>query len=134
MFELSAEALRIFMAKSFANVAMTAEDGKPTISVVWIDEKDGKLLFNSTEQRQKGRVLNVGEPVAISAMDPEDPYRYVAVRGSVASRYTEGAVDDINMLARKYRGRDFNVSPGSTRVSFLIEPHSQFIYPEDLQK
>jgi len=129
--KLSGEALRILRAKSFAHVAMTGADGKPMASVVWVDERDGCVLFNTTTERFKGRLLSEGTSVAISAIDPEDPYRYVAVRGTVSVRATDGAAEDINMLAHKYRGDDFKIAPGTARVTILVEPQSIFVYPDD---
>ncbi|MHB8511952.1 MAG: pyridoxamine 5'-phosphate oxidase family protein [Actinomycetota bacterium] len=130
--KLSGEALRIVRAKSFASVAMIAADGKPMISVVWIDERDGLLLFNTTIQRYKGKILDVGAPAAVCVIDPEDPYRYVSIRGPVARRTTEKADEDIHMLARKYRGGDFTIAPGTTRVTILVEPQRVFVYPDDV--
>ena len=57
-------------------------------------------------------------------VDPENPYRYLEVRGKVVERTTEGADDHINKMAKKYLGQDVYPfrQPGEQRVIFKIAP------------
>jgi hypothetical protein len=45
-------------------------------------------------------------PGAISIIDPENPYRYIQIRGRVGRVTEEGASAHIDFLAKKYSGKD----------------------------
>ena len=62
--------------------------------------------------------------VALSIADPDNPYRYVQVRGVVSKVHEEGADEHINVLAKKYLGQDTYPfrQPGEERVIYEIEP------------
>lgn len=120
---LSEEARALLNSKVFAFVALN-DGGRPHVTPVWVEESDGRVLINAAEGRVKSRVLQVGVPVAISAVDPENPYRYIQVRGRVIRRTHEGADQDIDRLAHKYLGVDTYPyrTEGEQRVTFVIEP------------
>ncbi len=111
---------------TFANVATVMKDGSPQVTPVWFDYTGGKIRINTARGRVKARTLKEGVRVAISIMDPENPYRYIQVRGRVASVTENGANAHIDSLARKYLGKDkypFS-QPGEVRVLYEIEPTS----------
>ena len=64
--------------------------------------------------------------VALAILDPDNPYRYLQIRGTVISVTENGANAHIDSLAKKYLGKDkypFS-QPGDVRVIFEIEPTS----------
>jgi hypothetical protein len=70
-----------------------------------------------------------GNRVALSVQDPDNPYRYLAVRGQVADITEEGADAHIDSLAKKYLGKDkypFR-QPGEVRVIYKIRPEKVHI-------
>jgi hypothetical protein len=70
--------------------------------------------------------MKTGVPVALSIMDPDNPYRYLQVRGHVGRVLEAGADAHIDSLAKKYLGKDkypFG-QPGEMRVTYEIEPTS----------
>jgi len=110
--------------KAFAHVATLMPDGTPQVTPVWIDYMNGKVLVNSAKGRVKVNNLKPGSPVAISITDPDNPYRYVQIRGKVARVTEDGASAHIDKMAKKYLGKDkypFG-QPGEVRVLFEIEP------------
>jgi PPOX class probable F420-dependent enzyme len=110
--------------KAFAHIALVAPDGTPRVTPVWIDYVDGKILMNTAKGRVKARHLNLGSPVAISITDPDNPYRYVQIRGTVTGVTEEGAREHIDKMARKYIGKDKYPwsKAGEVRVLYEIEP------------
>jgi PPOX class probable F420-dependent enzyme len=110
--------------KAFAHVATLMPDGTPQVTPVWIDYVDGKVLVNSAKGRVKVRNLKAGSPVAISIADPDNPYRYVQIRGKVSRVTEEGADRHIDKMAKKYLDKDKYpfAQPGEVRVLFEIEP------------
>jgi PPOX class probable F420-dependent enzyme len=112
--------------KAFANLATLMPDGSPQVTPVWIDYTDGVIRFNTAKGRVKARNLKTGSPVALAIMDPDEPYRYLQVRGLVRRVREEGADTHIDSLAKKYLDKDkypFR-QPGEVRVMYEIEPKS----------
>jgi PPOX class probable F420-dependent enzyme len=112
--------------KAFANLATTMPDGSPQVTPVWFDYKDGIIRINTAKGRVKARNMKKGVPVALAVMDPDNPYRYLQVRGHVGRVTEEGADKHIDLLAKKYLGKDQYPwgQPGEVRVTYEIEPTS----------
>jgi PPOX class probable F420-dependent enzyme len=98
--------LDLFRKKAFANLATLMPNGSPQVTPVWVDYDGRHVLINTAEGRQKDKNLQRDGRVALSIMDPENPYRYLEVRGHVTQRTHEGADQHIDAMARKYLGQD----------------------------
>jgi PPOX class probable F420-dependent enzyme len=112
--------------KAFANLATIMPDGTPQVTPVWIDYANGMIRMNTAKGRVKARNLKPGAAVALAIMDPDNPYRYVQIRGRVANATESGADAHIDSLAKRYLGKDrypFR-RPGEVRVMYEIEPVS----------
>jgi PPOX class probable F420-dependent enzyme len=112
--------------KAFAHLATLMPDGSPQVTPVWFDYKDGLIRVNSAKGRVKSRNMRQGSRVALAIMDPDNPYRYIQVRGQVGRVTEEGASAHIDSLAKKYLGQEKYpyAQPGEIRVIFEIEPRS----------
>jgi PPOX class probable F420-dependent enzyme len=110
--------------KAFANLATLMPDGTPQVTPVWFDYTGRKIRINSAKGRVKVRNMQEGAPVALSILDPDNPYRYIQIRGRVQHLTEEGASAHIDALAKKYLGKDKYpyARPGEVRVTFEIEP------------
>jgi PPOX class probable F420-dependent enzyme len=112
--------------KAYANLATLMPDGSPQVTPVWFDYRDGKIRVNTAKGRVKARNMHQGSKVALAIMDPENPYRYVQVRGRIGRVTEQGASAHIDQLAKKYLGKDKYpfAQPGEVRVMYEIEPTS----------
>jgi len=110
--------------KAFANLATVMPDGSPQVTPVWIDYAGGLLRVNTAKGRTKARNMKTGAPVALVILDPDNPYRHLAVRGRVKSMTEQGADAHIDALAKKYLGQDKYPyrRPGEVRQIYEIEP------------
>lgn len=110
--------------KAFANLATTMPDGSPQVTPVWIDYTGGVVRVNTAKDRVKAHNMELGAKVAMSILDPDNPYRYIQIRGHVSSVNEQGADAHIDSLAQKYLGKDkYPYSqPGETRVIYEITP------------
>jgi hypothetical protein len=74
----------------------------------------------------KARTMTEGAKVALAILDPDNPYRYIQVRGVVAKVTEQGADAHIDSLAKKYLGKDKYpfAQPGEVRVMLEIEPQA----------
>lgn len=114
----------LFQKKAFANLATLMPDGKPQVTPVWVEFDGHHVVINTAEGRQKDKNLQRDKRVALSIMDPDNPYRYLEVRGKVVERTHNGADANIDALAKKYLGKDkypFR-QPNEVRVIYKIEP------------
>jgi PPOX class probable F420-dependent enzyme len=105
---------------AYASLATLMDDGTPQVTPVWFDYTDGKIRVNTATGRVKAKNMVEGAPVALAILDPDNPYRYVQVRGKVARTTLNGADDQIESLSHKYLGKPYPFRrPGEERI--LVE-------------
>ncbi|MFY9555857.1 MAG: PPOX class F420-dependent oxidoreductase [Blastocatellia bacterium] len=116
--------LDLFQKKSFAHLATLMPDGTPQVTPVWVDHDGEYVLVNSARGRRKDKNIKRNQAVALSIQDPDNPYRYLEVRGRVAETIEEGADQHIDKMAKKYMGVDKYPyrQPGEVRVLYKIKP------------
>jgi PPOX class probable F420-dependent enzyme len=110
--------------KAFANLATVNADGTPQVTPVWFDFDGTHLRFNTARGRVKERNMARTKTVALAILDPDNPYRYVQIRGTVSAGTEQGADAHIDSLAKKYLGQDKYPyrRPGEVRVMFSVLP------------
>jgi PPOX class probable F420-dependent enzyme len=114
----------LFKKKAFAHLATVMPDGKPQVTPIWVDYDGRNVVFNTAEGRQKDKNLQRDARVALSILDPDNPYRYLEVRGRIVERTHAGADQHIDAMAKKYLGQDkypFR-QPNEVRVIYKVEP------------
>ncbi len=123
---ISQEFQDLFRKKTFGALATLMPDGQPQVTPVWCDYDGKYVLVNSAKGRRKDRNMRNDPRVAIAISDPDNPYRYLEVRGKVVEITEKGADDHINKLAKRYLGMDVYPykQPGEVRVLYKIEPES----------
>jgi PPOX class probable F420-dependent enzyme len=116
--------LDLFDKKAFAHLATIMPDGSPQTTPVWIDYDGTHVRFNSARGRVKDRNVRRDPRVSISIQDPDNPYRYLQVRGRVVDITESGAQEHANQLSQKYVGNpDYEKrSPDEVRVLYKIQP------------
>jgi PPOX class probable F420-dependent enzyme len=113
----------LFEKKALAHLATLMPNGSPQVTPLWVMlDAEGYVIVNSARGRQKDRNMRARRPVALSIGDPEDPQRYIQVRGRVVAVSEEGADDVISQLSMKYNGRPYRFQPGQVRVTYKIRP------------
>lgn len=119
---LTDEQAQLFLNANYGVVADVREDGSPHQTVVWVDWDGENVVFNTAEGRAKPRFIRRDPRVSVLVLDPENPFRWVAVSGP-AEIATEGAVEHIDKLAKKYMGRDeYGVAEDETRLIVRVRP------------
>jgi PPOX class probable F420-dependent enzyme len=114
----------LFNKKAFASLATLMPDGRPQVTPVWCDLEGDLVVINSAKGRQKDRNLRRDPRVSIAIIDPDNPYRYLELRGRVVEITEQGAAVHIDKMAKKYLGVDkYPYSqPGEVRVMYKIQP------------
>lgn len=110
--------------RAFAYLATLNADGSPQVTPVWIDYDGAHLVVNSAKGRRKDRNMRARPRVAVALSDPDNPYRYIEVRGRVVAVTEQGADQHIDKLAKRYLGVDRYPyrQPGEVRVIYRILP------------
>jgi PPOX class probable F420-dependent enzyme len=110
--------------KAFAHLATIMPDGSPQVTPVWFDYTNGRIRVNTAKGRVKARNMAEGSRVALAILDPDNPYRYLQVRGKVARVEEAGGKEHIDSVANKYLGKDVYPWHNSrdVRVIYEIEP------------
>ncbi|HEV8308050.1 MAG TPA: PPOX class F420-dependent oxidoreductase [Methylomirabilota bacterium] len=114
----------LFQKKAFASLATVMADGSPQVTPVWCDFDGSHIRINSARGRVKDRNMRRNPKVALAVLDPDNPYRHLAVQGRVVEVTEQGADAHIDALAKKYLGQDrypFR-RPGEVRVIYKIAP------------
>ena len=114
----------LFTKQAFAHLGTLMADGSPQVTPVWCDYDGTHIRINSAKGRVKDKNMRRNKEVALSIMDPDNPYRYLAVQGVIVEITEQGADAHIDSLAKKYLGKDkypFR-EPGEVRVTYKIRP------------
>ncbi|HJP13730.1 MAG: PPOX class F420-dependent oxidoreductase [Nitrospinota bacterium] len=118
----------ILESKALLHLALVLKDGTPQVSPVWFDTEGDLIRINSARGRLKDKVMRSRPAVAAAIVDPEDPFCWLGIKGTVVEITEEGAEAHIDALARKYLGTETyqNRQPGQVRVLYKIRPEKVF--------
>jgi PPOX class probable F420-dependent enzyme len=112
----------LLQKKAFAHLGTVMKDGSPQVTPIWFDYDGTHICINSAKGRWKDKNMRNRPKVALSILDPDNPYRYMQIRGTVTEVTESGADAHIDSLAKKYLGQDkypFR-QPGEVRVIYKI--------------
>jgi PPOX class probable F420-dependent enzyme len=114
----------LFQKRALGSLATLMADGSPQVTPVWIDLEDGRVVVNSAKGRAKDRNMRRDPRVSIAIVDPDNPYRYLEIRGRVVEITEKGADSHIDRMAKKYLGVDSypHRKASEVRVRYIIEP------------
>ncbi len=108
--------LDLFQKPAFAHLATIMPNNSPQVTPVWVDYDGEHILVNTALGRVKERNMRLGAKVALAILDPDNPYRYLQIRGSVVERTEVGAREHINALSLRYTGKPFPFREGERRL------------------
>ncbi len=78
---------------------------QPHTTAIWCDYDGTQVSFVTSRGVQKEKNLQRQPQVSLMALDMQNPYRYVEIRGVVESITEEGAMDKLNALTQLYTGK-----------------------------
>lgn len=124
MAEIPEKFADLFRKKAFASLATVMPDGRPQVTPVWVDFDGRHVLVNSARGRKKDQNMRRDPRVSLAILDPDNPYRYLEIRGRVTEVTEQGASQHIDKMAKKYLDKDKYpfAQPGEVRVLYKIEP------------
>ncbi|MBM3223312.1 MAG: TIGR03618 family F420-dependent PPOX class oxidoreductase [Candidatus Tectomicrobia bacterium] len=113
---------RLLTEPVVAHLATVLPDGRPQVNPVWCDTDGTAIYVNAAADRQKTR--NMQRRTFATLLLADGPYFWMEIRGRVVQSTTEGAMEHMHRMARKYTGRETYtlLRPGEVRVMFTIVP------------
>ena len=105
-----------------AHLATVRPDGSPQSNVMWFDWDGRRIRMTHTKSRQKYRNLGREPRVALSVSDPDDPYRFLEVRGVVESIEDDDERASFYRSLQKRYGQEYEIPDAPERVVVTIRP------------
>lgn len=105
----------------YAVVTTVMPDGQPQSTVVWVDADEDLVRFSVTQGRQKVKNLHSNPRVTFMLIDPDNPYRWMEIRGQVVEMNLERGHELIEALSWKYMGQSY-YGGFNTRVTGEQDP------------
>jgi PPOX class probable F420-dependent enzyme len=121
--------LKLLREPAFCQLATLMPDGSPQNTQVWVETDGEHILINTIEGSQKEKNVHRDPRVAVNVVDPTNAWRIAMVRGRVVEITTEGAVRQIDRLAKKYLDEETYPFHRPDRVRTTIK-----IAPEKINK
>ena len=111
--------------------------GAPENTVVWCSWDGQRVLVNTADGRRKPQNVRRDPRVALTVIDPKNPYRWIDVRGVVEEIVPDADYANIDAHAKLYAGVDQyygGVAPAGARgteqrIIFKIRPVRVLHYP-----
>lgn len=114
--------LDLLRSPRFAHLATIRPDGTPHVNPVWFSW-DGELLsFTTSTLRYKYRNIAANPNVALSINDPDQPYRYLEVRGLAESIEPDPEAKFFFQLADRYGLEIDHLDDTPHRVKISVRP------------
>ena len=106
MVALPDSARKLLEDRAYGHVVTRNADGSPQLSMVWLDLDGDELVFNTAEGRLKTRNMHRDPRVIVSVQNRHDPQQCLLVHGRVTAITTEGALEHVDKLAKRFLDQD----------------------------
>ena len=104
-------------------------DGSPQLTQTWVTTDGEHVVINIVEGHQKARNLARDSRVAVNIVDPDNVFRYYAVRGRVVDMTTEGGSESIDEISQKYLGIPYPNFTGQPETRLVITIAADSVTP-----
>ena len=135
--QIPASHLDLLEGPIYAIFTTVASNGQPENTVVWCSWDGEYVLVNTAGGRRKDKNVRANPKVALTAVDPKDPFRWIDIRGAVAAIVPDVDNANINAHAKVYAGVDeyyggyapLERKGAEERLIFKIRPDRVLAFP-----
>ncbi len=122
--QIPAALIDLLEGDALGHLATVRANGTPHVTPLWVDYDGDAVLVNVRLDRVKAANMRERPDVAISIVDPRNPYRYLAITGRVVSWSEDGWREHMNKLALRYMKLDRYpwFFEGEQRAIFRVVP------------
>ncbi|HEV7422870.1 MAG TPA: TIGR03618 family F420-dependent PPOX class oxidoreductase [Mycobacterium sp.] len=110
-------------------IATLMPDGSPQLTQTWVTTDGEHVVINIVDGMQKARNVARDGRVAVNVVDPDNVFRYYAVRGRVIDMTTDGAAESIDEISQKYLGMPYPNFTGKPETRVLITVEADTVTP-----
>lgn len=105
-------------------LATVMPNGQPQVTPIWADTIDGLVRLNTVAGRQKYNNLHHRPQATFLIIDPENPMRWMEIRGTVVFESEGDDRSVIDKLASDYLGEEIYPwhNDADRRVTFHVRP------------
>ena len=90
----------------YSTLTTIAPDGIPENTVIWCSWDGSHVLVNTRRNSRKIRNIEKNPKVALTAIDPENAYNWIDVRGTVTDISPDVDYKNINSHSKIYMDKD----------------------------
>ena len=130
----------LFAKRAYASLGTLRSDGSPQVTPVWCDADSDDVVINTVKGRHQDKNIRNDTRVAVVIIDPDNPYRYLEIRGRAVEMPGFAADEHLDRMAKKYLGTETYTykQPGEVRVMYNIRaerikglnfPHAEHLSP-----
>jgi PPOX class probable F420-dependent enzyme len=107
----------------FGHLGTVRSDGQPQVNPMWFSYDGEFLYFTNSTKRRKFQNLQADPRISLSINDPDQPYRYLEVRGVLERADPDTSGVFFAELAARY-GMEIDGPPGDVeyRVVLVVRP------------
>jgi PPOX class probable F420-dependent enzyme len=88
-----------------ATLATITPNGKPHTAVIWRFFDGSHILFITSRHLQKAKNIQANPQVSLMVIDPQNPGRYLEIRGVVDEITEEGALHQLDKMTKFYTNK-----------------------------
>jgi PPOX class probable F420-dependent enzyme len=110
-------------------IATLMPDGSPQLTQTWVTTDGEHIVINIVDGMQKARNIARDGRVAVNVVDPDEVFRYYAVRGRVVDVTTEGGAESIDEISQKYLGTPYPNFTGQPETRLVVTIEADTITP-----
>ncbi len=121
----------------YAIFTTISPQGAPENTVMWFSWDGAHVLVNTVVGRRKVSNVRRNPKVALTILDPDNPFRWIDVRGEVVAIEEDSGHEHIDALAQRYTGKSHyygDLEPAAKasqeqRLILKIRPRRVLAYP-----
>jgi PPOX class probable F420-dependent enzyme len=122
MAEIPDEVRDLLERPIYASLGTTRPDGSPQVSPMWFVWDGEFIWFTHTNKRQKYKNMTREPRVSVMVFDPDQPYRYIEVRGVVDHIDDDPEAKLYQRLSERYTGKAVTPQDAADRVAVAVRP------------
>ncbi|HUR17016.1 MAG TPA: TIGR03618 family F420-dependent PPOX class oxidoreductase [Candidatus Limnocylindrales bacterium] len=105
------------------HVSFIRPDGSIVTHLMWIDWDGSRIVTSSPVGSVKGDHARRDPHVSVSVSDPEDPWRFVIVRGYVTDIQPDEDLAFIDKMSLRYSGTPYRWRTNEREVFYITPEH-----------
>lgn len=122
MAEIPDSLLPLLIEPNYGSLATVRPDGVPQVNPMWFlyDPESNTIRFTHTSKRAKFRNLQRNPAMAMCVIDPDNPYRFIEVRGRLIEVVPDPEGAFYPVLGARYGNPDTPVPPDAADRVILV--------------